>query len=162
MWTWPKKWSHAWLWIPWHFLEGNKNINYTRWWQLKYLFIFIPTILGKFAPIWRAYFSDGLVQPPTSYTTNNYGTLLLDWNMFPKSTSVSEVLGRTNKNIMPSKIDLLAQKEWYCTAYNWLKIAKAQYFILQHSIGGEVSFWFFGINFTRWFPTNIFSDWPFP
>ena len=58
--------------------------------------------------------------------------------MFPKSTSVSEVLGRTHKNIMPLKIDLLAQKEWYCTAYNWLKIAKTQYFILQHSIGSEV------------------------
>ena len=37
-----------------------------RWWQLKYLFIFTPT-WGRF-PMWRAYFSDGLVQPPSSFT----------------------------------------------------------------------------------------------
>ena len=33
------------------------------WWQLKDFFIFIP-IWGRF-PIWRACFSNGLVQPPT-------------------------------------------------------------------------------------------------
>ena len=40
----------------------------SRWWQLKYFFIFTPGNLGKMDPIWRcAYFSDGLVQPPTKY-----------------------------------------------------------------------------------------------
>ena len=35
-----------------------------RWW-FQIIFIFTP-IWGRF-PIWRAYFSDGLVQPPTRY-----------------------------------------------------------------------------------------------
>ena len=35
-----------------------------RWWQLKHV-LFSPRSLGKWNPIWRAYFSDGLVQPPT-------------------------------------------------------------------------------------------------
>ena len=34
---------------------GNSNI-----------FVFSPRTLGKMNPFWRAYFSDGLVQPPTS------------------------------------------------------------------------------------------------
>ena len=36
----------------------------SRWWQLKY-FLFSPRKLGKMNPFWRAYFSTGLVQPPT-------------------------------------------------------------------------------------------------
>ena len=36
----------------------------SRWWQLTYVFIFTP-IWGRF-PIWRAYVSNGLVQPPPS------------------------------------------------------------------------------------------------
>ena len=36
----------------------------TGWWQLKY-FLFSPQKLGKMNPFWRAYFSNGLVQPPT-------------------------------------------------------------------------------------------------
>ena len=35
------------------------------WWQLKYIFYFQPKPWGN-DPIWRAYFSNGLVQPPTS------------------------------------------------------------------------------------------------
>jgi len=31
-------------------------------------FLCSPLKLGKMNPIWRAYFSDGLVQPPTSYS----------------------------------------------------------------------------------------------
>ena len=42
----------------------NPISNMTRWWQLKY-FLFSPRKLGKMNPFWRAYFSDGLVQPPT-------------------------------------------------------------------------------------------------
>ena len=37
-----------------------------RWWQLKYG-LCSPRKLGKMNPFWRAYFSNGLVQPPTSY-----------------------------------------------------------------------------------------------
>ena len=37
----------------------------TRWWQLKY-FLFPPRKLGFHDSFWRAYFSNGLVQPPTS------------------------------------------------------------------------------------------------
>ena len=39
-----------------HLGGGNSNILY-----------FHPECLGKMNPIWRAYFSDGLVQPPTSH-----------------------------------------------------------------------------------------------
>ena len=159
-----KKWSHAWLWIPsWHFLEGNKTFiilggGNSNICLFSFLLFWGNSLQFDEHIFQMGWFNHQLV----IYNTNDYGTLLLDWNMFPKSTSVSEVLRRTNKNIMPLKIDLLAQKEWYCTAYNWLKIPKTQYFILQHSIGSEVSFWFFGINFTCWLPTNTFSDWPFP
>ena len=39
---------------------------FPRWWQLKRFFKhFLPRNLGEDHPIWRAYFSDGLVQPPT-------------------------------------------------------------------------------------------------
>ena len=37
----------------------------TRWWQLK-CFLSSPRKLGKMNPFWRAYFSKGLVQPPSS------------------------------------------------------------------------------------------------
>ena len=38
----------------------------TRWWQLKCFWNFHPETWGRF-PIWRAYFSKGLVQPPTRW-----------------------------------------------------------------------------------------------
>ena len=38
----------------------------SSWWQLKYFLEFSPRKLGKMNPIWRAYVSTGLVQPPTS------------------------------------------------------------------------------------------------
>ena len=40
-------------------------ISFSRWWQLKYFWNFHPKPWGNH-PIWRAYFSTGLVQPPTS------------------------------------------------------------------------------------------------
>ena len=50
--TWVQKWSHqvsSWVVATQIFLE------------------FSPRSLGKMNPIWRAYFSNGLVQPPTTY-----------------------------------------------------------------------------------------------
>ena len=38
----------------------------SSWWQLKY-FLFSSRKLGKMNPIWRAYFSNGLVQPPPRF-----------------------------------------------------------------------------------------------
>ena len=48
------------------FSEFTKLI---RWWFHPYLLFspFSPRSLGKWNPIWRAYFSKGLVQPPTSW-----------------------------------------------------------------------------------------------
>ena len=40
------------------------QVRKSRWWQLKY-FLCSPRTLGKMNPFWRAYFSNGLVQPPT-------------------------------------------------------------------------------------------------
>ena len=39
--------------------------HYTRWWFQ--IFVYVHPYLGKMIPIWRSYFSDGLVQPPTSF-----------------------------------------------------------------------------------------------
>ena len=41
------------------------NPNSSGWWQLKYFCYFHPNPWGN-DPKWRAYFSNGLVQPPTS------------------------------------------------------------------------------------------------
>ena len=46
------------------FLFGN---HISRWWQLKHFFHFYPDPWGFHDPIWRAYFSNGLVQPPTRF-----------------------------------------------------------------------------------------------
>ena len=41
--------------------------DYGRWWLFqRFFWTFSPRKFGKI-PIWRAYFSNGLVQPPTSY-----------------------------------------------------------------------------------------------
>ena len=59
-----RKWSQGWK------IAANHG---ARWWQLKLFFwIFIP-IWGN-GPIWQAYFSDGLVQPPSSVA--NHGDFL--------------------------------------------------------------------------------------
>ena len=57
-------------------MEGIVFLTFTihsrqksRWWQLKYIFIFIPT--WRDDPIWRSYFSKGLVQPPTRKSINS-------------------------------------------------------------------------------------------
>ena len=47
---------------------GNRALkiqDVSRWWQLKDFFWCSPRKLGKMNPIWRAYFSHGLVPPPT-------------------------------------------------------------------------------------------------
>ena len=41
------------------------------WWQLKH-FLFSPLLTWGNDPIWRAYFSNGLVQPPTSICFRGY------------------------------------------------------------------------------------------
>ena len=48
---------------------GNSNI-----------FLFSPRTLGKMNPIWQAYFSSGLVQPPTSEQLVIYHGFIMDLN----------------------------------------------------------------------------------
>ena len=43
-----------------------QSFSFLRWWQLKD-FLFSSRTLGNWFPFWRAYFSNGLVQPPTSF-----------------------------------------------------------------------------------------------
>ena len=50
----------------------TQGITSPRWWQLKY-FLCSSLKLEKMNPFWRAYFSDGLVQPPTRISTWNTG-----------------------------------------------------------------------------------------
>ena len=50
-----KPWGWSGLLLRWSTLS--------RWWQLKHFLFFTPDIWGK-DPIWRAHFSNGLVQPP--------------------------------------------------------------------------------------------------
>ena len=47
-------------------LSKDQKKPWSGWWQLKYFVYFHPELWGRFNPFWRAYFSDGLVQPPTS------------------------------------------------------------------------------------------------
>ena len=48
------------------FSQGFISISYKV--VVSNIFCFSPRKLGKMNPFWRAYFSDGLVQPPTSLT----------------------------------------------------------------------------------------------
>ena len=43
----------------------------SSWWNFKY-FLFSSRNLGKMNPFWRAYFSKGLVQPPTSWDISGF------------------------------------------------------------------------------------------
>ena len=56
---------------------GYDSHKLPGWWQLRYVFLFSSRSLGFHDPIWRAYFSDGLVQPPTSYEFGTPFFLLL-------------------------------------------------------------------------------------
>ena len=46
-----------------------------RWFQI--FFYFHPENLWKMNPFWRAYFSDGLVQPPASWLHHGFTALLI-------------------------------------------------------------------------------------
>ena len=46
--------------------QPMRHKNWARWWF--HVLIFFHPYLGKMNPIWRAYFSNGLVQPPPSGT----------------------------------------------------------------------------------------------
>ncbi len=58
------------------------------WWQLKYVWNFHPDNWGRF-PFWRSYFSDGLVQPPSSKSARNFR--VMSW----MSCVAGGVYGRT-------------------------------------------------------------------
>ena len=76
----------------------------SRWWQLKYLLL-SPRTLGKMNPIWRAYFSDGLVQPPTSISCS-----------FPIGSMygiVSCIYHKNQPNQPNVGIDILLYYTWY-------------------------------------------------
>ena len=60
--------------------ERSINSIILQWWQLKYFGFFIPNF-GKE----RAYFSDGLVQPPTSIQSDQY-FLVLNTDKLPPSS----------------------------------------------------------------------------
>ena len=51
-----------------HGEHGNRFFRASaRWWQLTFFVIFTPECFGEDEPIFfRAYFSNGLVKPPTS------------------------------------------------------------------------------------------------
>ena len=48
------------------------------WWQLKHC-LFSSRTLGKINPFWRAYFSDGLVQPPIKMEDEFGSFIILDF-----------------------------------------------------------------------------------
>ena len=51
------------------------EIELITWVVVLNYFLFSPLFLGKMNPFWRAYFSKGLVQPPTSYTIDRIKVL---------------------------------------------------------------------------------------
>ena len=66
-------WGHLWLW-QWHWGggafwgHGIVSVSYMPCWLVatQWFFWYSPRTLLENDPIWRAYFSNGLVQPPTS------------------------------------------------------------------------------------------------
>ena len=53
--------------------------NFSRWWFQ--IFVIFTPIWGRF-PFWRSYFSDGLVQPPTSFVFQGWLGCLEVWCFF--------------------------------------------------------------------------------
>ena len=71
-----------------HYFNRTQQIN-TRWW-FQELFIFTPS--WGYDPIWRAYFSDGLVQPPDRCSSQSVST-----GFFQQDTmehKITEALGK--------------------------------------------------------------------
>ena len=113
-------------------ITGRLDINesrdqfMTRGGQLKDFWNFQPRTLGKMNPIWWAYFSDGLVQPPTSklcamqnYHWNILGGFLKGWQVvffFSASERNRKTLKRVISNL--EIIDIIV-----CSGYThtWLK-----------------------------------------
>ena len=56
-----------------------KYLAESGWWFQRF-FIFIPTWGDD--PLWRAFFSSGLVQPPTSWDSSTYSNKLLSWSIW--------------------------------------------------------------------------------
>ena len=66
------------------FLSHSRKMM-TRWW-FQIFFIFSPT-WGRF-PFWRAYFSNGLAQPPTRWKMMKHGIeVFVFWNCWTHQTS---------------------------------------------------------------------------
>ena len=94
--------------------------------------IFTPIILGKVDPVWQAYVSNGLVQPPTSsyryrwitYTTCSY--VYRDYFISQKTyTSLfkpTSMTCRSKKNLRKCALGILHHR------YGWLLVGESQIF----------------------------------
>ena len=63
----------------------------SRWWVFQRFFLEFshPEIWGKMNPIWRAYFSKGLVQPPTRYVFFFGGVIVVVLSQGPNSSPLN-------------------------------------------------------------------------
>ena len=59
---------------------GGSWKSWLRWWQLKYVFIF-HLYLGKMNPIWRSYFSKGLVETTNRVRKNASRFTFENWGV---------------------------------------------------------------------------------
>ena len=120
---------------PWLRIHWGWTGIFTGWWQLKE-FLFSPRKLGKMNPFWLAYFSDGLVQPPTSIFTGSifmvdfYGKcecreiiLVPGWNPmgnvslwktpgWKKNHIDGQALKRKNSRLNQWQVCILCRKIW--------------------------------------------------
>ena len=79
----------------------------TRWWQLKY-FLFSPPSWGD-DPIWPKNFTDGLVQPPTSW----HVALVSWWGFFPSIWQPQKFRQRTSQNEQTAKHLGTTKRRWF-------------------------------------------------
>ena len=106
----------------------HADLSYSRWWQLKYFYMFSPTWRND--PIWQAYFSNGLVQPPnqkTNPTLRNWlvGTIFHHWHDKLCTWSISaEVMLRTRQKAVATHVDKMRQFFEEAEGYLVLQIQK--------------------------------------
>ena len=79
------------------------------WWQLKYV-LFSPPKLGKMNPFWRAYFSKGLVQPPTIPTGAR-------WAYYVVPSKLPKRYQKPRRSVMWTAIRLMLMEDTFPKGY---------------------------------------------
>ena len=120
-------------------------ISFTRWWFLIFFIYFHPENWGR-CPIWRAYFSDGLVQPPTREFLRVKGPVCWEVSKIKPIDSLHEAMKKRSRGDQNWSKNLLS---WRSPTFTNLWVRISVTFSLTHpqqqkSPGewpGRVFFW---------------------